>query len=76
MELSDAVKEYLAREGYDPIFGARPLKRLIQRKVLDALATEILQGHVSEDDRVVADMDTAGEGEVMFHAPGRKRRKS
>ena len=76
LELSDAVKEYLAREGYDPIFGARPLKRLIQRKVLDALATEILQGHVSEGDRVVADMDTAGEGEVMFHAPGRKRRKS
>ncbi|HPG01119.1 MAG TPA: ATP-dependent chaperone ClpB [Kiritimatiellia bacterium] len=76
LELSDAVKEYLAREGYDPIFGARPLKRLIQRKVLDALATEILQGHVSEGDRVVADMDTAGEGEVIFHAPGRKRRKS
>ncbi len=56
VELTKKAREYLAREGYDPAFGARPLKRVIQRKIMDGLATEILKGTVSEGDRVVADV--------------------
>ena len=66
LELTDGVKEFLASEGYDPAFGARPLKRVIQRQVLDALATEILKGVVAEGDRVVADMDPKGKDRIRF----------
>lgn len=50
----DLVK-YLAEEGYDPVFGARPLKRLIQNAVLNQLSKEILEGRVHSGDRVVID---------------------
>ncbi|HUK81167.1 MAG TPA: ATP-dependent chaperone ClpB, partial [Verrucomicrobiae bacterium] len=43
LSVSDAAKELIAREGYDPVFGARPLKRVIQKKLLDALSLEILE---------------------------------
>ena len=51
----------LAREGYDPAYGARPLKRTIQRKLLDALALEILAGRFKEGDRIKVDVGKAGE---------------
>ena len=44
LELTDAAREYLANEGYDPAFGARPLKRLIQREIQDPLAMKLLVG--------------------------------
>ncbi len=44
VSLSEAAKEYLVREGYDPAYGARPLKRTIQRRVLDPLALRVLEG--------------------------------
>ena len=44
-------------EGYDPAFGARPLKRTLQRRVLDPLALQILEGEVHEGDHVVVDAD-------------------
>ena len=47
-------------EGYDPTYGARPLKRTLQRRLLDPLALEVLQGRFGEGDRVVA--DAAGDG--------------
>jgi ATP-dependent Clp protease ATP-binding subunit ClpB len=56
VELTDAAKEYLAEEGYDPTFGARPLKRVIQRKVQDPLALQLLQGDFHEGDRVRIDV--------------------
>jgi ATP-dependent Clp protease ATP-binding subunit ClpB len=68
LELTDSVKEFLAGEGYDPAFGARPLKRAIQRQVLDAMATEILKGDIAEGDRVVADMDTKDADRIRFKA--------
>lgn len=68
LELTDGVKEFLASEGYDPVFGARPLKRAIQRQVLDALATEILKGDVAEGDLIVADMDPKGADRIRFKA--------
>jgi ATP-dependent Clp protease ATP-binding subunit ClpB len=55
IELSDAAKELLVEEGYDPAFGARPLKRVIQHKIADPLAVEILEGRVREGDHVLID---------------------
>jgi len=55
IELSDAAKELLVGEGYDPAFGARPLKRVIQHRIADPLALEILQGKIQEGDHVLVD---------------------
>ena len=55
VELTDAAKEQLVREGYDPAYGARPLKRTIQRRVLDPLALRVLEGDFGEGDTVVVD---------------------
>jgi ATP-dependent Clp protease ATP-binding subunit ClpB len=53
VSLSDAAKDQLVREGYDPAYGARPLKRSIQRRVLDPLALRVLEGDFLEGDTVV-----------------------
>jgi ATP-dependent Clp protease ATP-binding subunit ClpB len=50
--LTDAAKDFLVQEGYDPIYGARPLKRAIQRRVLDPLALRVLEGEFTEGDLV------------------------
>jgi ATP-dependent Clp protease ATP-binding subunit ClpB len=55
VELTDAAKEQLVREGYDPTYGARPLKRTIQRRVLDPLALRVLEGEFTEGDTVIVD---------------------
>ena len=60
LELSDAAKRLLADEGFDARFGARPLKRAIQRLVLDPLALRMLQGDFGEGDRVVAGVEDGG----------------
>jgi ATP-dependent Clp protease ATP-binding subunit ClpB len=57
LELTDAAKKLLAKEGYDPAYGARPLKRVIQREILDPLSLDILDGKFGEGDRIVADAD-------------------
>jgi ATP-dependent Clp protease ATP-binding subunit ClpB len=57
LELTDAAKELLFTEGYDPNFGARPLKRAIQRLVQDPLALKILDGEVLHGDHVIVDAD-------------------
>ncbi len=59
--LTDAARNVLAREGYDPTYGARPLKRTIQRRVLDPLAMRVLEGQFGEGDTIVVDA-AAGEG--------------
>ncbi len=63
VRLSDKAKELLVREGYDPIYGARPLKRTIQRRVLDPLALRVLEGEFLEGDTVA--VDAAGKGDVL-----------
>jgi len=55
VQLSDEAKSLLVREGYDPIYGARPLKRTIQRRILDPLALRVLEGDFREGDTVVVD---------------------
>ena len=63
VELTDAAKQYLVSEGYEPAFGARPLKRVLQRRVLDPLALRVLEGEVREGDQIT--VDTAPEGLVF-----------
>jgi ATP-dependent Clp protease ATP-binding subunit ClpB len=60
VELSDRAKEFLVQEGYDPTYGARPLKRTIQKRVLDPLAVRVLEGDFSEGDRVMVDAGPDG----------------
>ncbi|HEY8900709.1 MAG TPA: ATP-dependent chaperone ClpB [Chthoniobacterales bacterium] len=55
LTLTEAAKKLLAKEGYDPAYGARPLKRVIQREILDPLSLEILDGHFSPGDTIEAD---------------------
>lgn len=55
VELSDSAKELLVKEGYDPAYGARPLKRAIQRIILDPLARNVLEGEFREGDMVLVD---------------------
>ncbi len=57
VELTAAARDLLVREGYDPAYGARPLKRTIQRLVLDPLARRVLEGEFHEGDHVVIDTD-------------------
>ena len=57
LELTDAAKEHLANAGYDPIYGARPLRRLIQHEIQDPLAMKLLSGDIAEGDRIVVDAD-------------------
>ena len=52
LKLSDSAKELLAREGYDPVYGARPLRRTIQREILDPLSIDILEGKIREGQTV------------------------
>jgi ATP-dependent Clp protease ATP-binding subunit ClpB len=64
LEVTDTAKTVLAREGYDPAFGARPLKRVIQREVADRLASALLEGQVVDGDTVV--LDAADDGLVLL----------
>ncbi len=57
IELSDEAKRWLAERGFDPVFGARPLKRVLQTHVLNPLAMELLEGTVSEGDHVVVEQE-------------------
>jgi ATP-dependent Clp protease ATP-binding subunit ClpB len=56
LAVSDQAKEYLGREGFDPVYGARPLKRAIQRLVQDPLARRLLEGDFQDGDRIQVDL--------------------
>jgi len=58
--MTPAAREYLAVTGYDPAYGARPLKRLIQKEVQDALALKLLSGEIREGDTVEIDRGPEG----------------
>ncbi len=57
LELTPAAKEYISKEGYSPVYGARPLKRVLQKQILDTLAMNLLEGSFGEGDRIVIDSD-------------------
>ena len=65
LELTDRAEEWLAKEGYDPAYGARPLKRVIQKQIQDQLALKILEGRFKEGDTVTVDVDSR-KGELVF----------
>jgi ATP-dependent Clp protease ATP-binding subunit ClpA len=54
---SKSAKDALVQEGYDPAFGARPLKRVIQKRILDKLAKSIIEGQVKDGQTVQVDFD-------------------
>jgi len=67
LTVTDRVREHLAREGFDPIYGARPLKRAIQRLLQDPLARRLLDGELQEGDRILADIQG---GEIVLTHEG------
>ena len=67
IELSESARQALVKEGYDPVYGARPLKRVLQRKVENPLARELLAGRFPEGTTVVVDY---ADGEYTFRAAG------
>jgi len=66
VELSQGAKDFLVREGYDPVYGARPLKRALQRRLLDPLALRVLEGTFREGDRIAVDVS----GDELSFAKG------
>ena len=65
IELTDAAKDLIVQEGYDPAFGARPLKRAIQHEVADPLASQLLEGKLSPGKHIIVD---AQDGQLTFAA--------
>ncbi len=74
IELTDAAKELLFTQGYDPNSGARPLKRAIQKLVQDPLALKILDGEILHGDHVIADADKKA-GKMKFEVSERVGQK-
>ena len=62
VKATDAAKEWLALTGFDPVYGARPLRRLIQTTIEDQLARRVLSGEVLEGDTVTFDVDSLNDG--------------
>jgi ATP-dependent Clp protease ATP-binding subunit ClpB len=65
LDVTDAAKDWLAVNGYDPIYGARPLRRLVQSAIGDQLARALLSGQVRDGDRVVVDLAEGKDGLSM-----------
>ena len=65
LEISEAVRDFLAEKGYDPIFGARPLRRLIQNEIEDRLSEEVLAGNLNAGDTAFIDVE---DGEVVIRS--------
>ncbi|MBN2439669.1 MAG: ATP-dependent chaperone ClpB [Deltaproteobacteria bacterium] len=67
VELTEGAKQYIAEAGYSPVYGARPLKRVLQKQILDPLALQLLEGAFSEGDRIVIDQQ---DKRVVFYKQG------
>ena len=73
-EITNAAREYLIEEGYDEKYGARPLRRTIQRKIEDPLANEILKGIFKDGSNILVDFK---DGKIIFkNKPKRKKKKN
>jgi ATP-dependent Clp protease ATP-binding subunit ClpB len=68
LEVTQAAKHVLATEGYDPAFGARPLKRAIQRLIQDPLAMMVLEGRFADGDHIL--VDSGPDGQLRFERAG------
>lgn len=69
LDLSDAAKERIARKGYDPVYGARPLKRFLQRALETPLSRQLISGEVTDHSRVTVDFK---KGELIFETKAGK----
>jgi ATP-dependent Clp protease ATP-binding subunit ClpB len=69
LELTPAAREKLASEGYDPVYGARPLKRVIQQRLQNPLALRLLQGEFHAGETILVDVDPAGQFTFMPVVP-------
>ena len=67
LKMTEKAKEWLAKEGFDPAYGARPLKRVIQKEIQDKLAMKLLEGKFKEGSMITADLDDR-KGELVFKA--------
>ena len=67
LKMTEKAKEFLSKEGFDPAYGARPLKRVIQKEIQDRLAVRILEGKFKEGDTVTVDIEST-KGELVFKA--------
>ena len=74
VEVTDEVKDFLAKDGYSEAYGARPLRRLIQKKIEDILAEEILTNQYTSGDTIVLKMD-ADKGKIIFEQAKHSKKK-
>jgi ATP-dependent Clp protease ATP-binding subunit ClpC len=65
LELTEKAKSWLAKEGYDPIYGARPLRRVIEKYIENPLSSQLLKGEIKEDDVIKVDLNKEGK-ELIF----------
>ncbi len=72
ISFSDEVVEYLAKEGFDPVYGARPLRRAIQRKLEDSFSIQLLEGNIKGGDKVKA---TLVDGSIVYKKAAKKQSK-
>ena len=75
VELTDAARDFIADTGYDPTFGARPLKRVIQREITNKLAEEVLSGWIEPGDTIKIGVAPKGEG-LTFETMSTKGKKT
>ena len=73
LTLTNDAKDVVAEKGYDPVYGARPLKRMIQKLIQDPLATEILKGDFKEGDNILVDVDK--QRELVLTKEGKPKKK-
>lgn len=66
LEVTDKAKDYIAQEGYDPQFGARPLRRFIRRQLENEISNMILKGDFKDGDKILVDLDE--DGKLVFTA--------
>jgi ATP-dependent Clp protease ATP-binding subunit ClpB len=68
LELSESAREYVAREGYDPVFGARPLKRFLQRHIETPLSRKLISGEIGDHTRITVNVKA---GQLVFETTRR-----
>ena len=69
LDVTPAAMEHLAIDGYDPVYGARPLKRLIQREVVDRIAERVITGELRDRSHVLIDIDAEATTPAASRAP-------
>jgi ATP-dependent Clp protease ATP-binding subunit ClpB len=72
LTVTPEAREWLARTGFDPVYGARPLRRLVQSAIGDQLARELLSSEITDGDEVVVDLDADGDGDALSVRPAKK----